>query len=67
MCTKSDPDWSQEVEISLVSTTGGPLGKTWSIHSGKCYVDSRTNGSDVYVATWVDLKKKVLRKKDGTE
>lgn len=67
MCTHSDLDCSQEVDISLVSTAGELLGKIWSIHSMKCYVESRTNGPDVYVATCVALKKKVLRKKEGTE
>ena len=58
--------WSQEVEVSLVSTTGGLLGKTWSTLSMK-YYEPRTNDPDVYVATWIDLKKKGLRKKEGTE
>ena len=55
------------MEVTKAAPTGGLLGKTWFMHSVKYYVKCRTNDPDVYMATRVDLKKKVLRKQVGTE
>ena len=69
MCTQCYPEMFVKSGGGIYpgGPTGELLSKTWLMHSMKYYMKCRTNDPDVCMITWVDLKKKVLRKQVGTE